>query len=399
MVKKQNFCENTRTLHNGRNPEHHFGVVNTPVYRASTILFKNFEAFKNADFTGETPWYEGGLTYGRRNTPLTLQLAETIQDIEGGDACFLTCSGVSAISTVLSGLLSAGDHVLITDNVYSPTKHWVEHYGMRFDITYDYVPAPVVLADLSSYFKNNTKLIMLESPGSLTFEISDVPAISKIARDHNIAVVIDNTWSAGVYFKPFEKGCDISIQAGTKYFIGHSDSVFGAITCTEKYRKKIASSHGLTGQTLDGDTAFLALRGIRTLHLRLARHFESTVKVAEFLDNHPKIARVLYPALPTSPDYDLWKRDFTGATGLFSIILKEGTEKKMADFVNHLQLFGMGFSWGGFESLVMPCLGDNLKRDYMCGNSKQGDIVIRIHVGLEDPQDLICDLKQALEYL
>jgi cysteine-S-conjugate beta-lyase len=399
MTIAKKYHEVTQTLHSGRTPEHHFGVVNTPVYRASTILFKDYQAFKNADFAGNRPWHDGGLTYGRRNTPITHQLADTIKNLEGGDAAFVTCSGVSAIAVVMSSLLSTGDHVLISDSVYNPTKMWAEHFGTRMGISFDYIPAGALTeSQIKSYFKPNTKLVMVEAPGSLTFEIADIPLISKVAHEYGAAVAIDNTWSAGVYFKPFEKGCDISIQAGTKYFTGHSDACFGSITCTERYKKIISQTHSLMGQSLDGDTAFLALRGMRTLHLRLKQHYESGLKIADFLENHPKIKTVLHPALPSSPDYGLWKRDFTGACGLFSIILRDGTEEKMERFVNHLKLFGMGFSWGGFESLVMPCLCDNMMRQYD-ENVRKNDCVIRMHIGLEDAQDLQNDLEQALDLI
>ncbi|MFT6213228.1 MAG: cystathionine beta-lyase, partial [Alphaproteobacteria bacterium] len=262
----------TKIIHSGRSPQHHFGVVNTPVYRASTILFDNYAAFKNLDCSGNTPWHSGGLTYGRKGTPLTHQLEEAILDIEGGDHCLLTGSGVSAISVVLSGCLSPNDHVLISDNVYGPTKMWAESFGSRFGISYSFFPPCVTAEEFKTYIKPNTKLVMFESPGSLTFEISDIPALTKIAKAHNIISAIDNSWSAGYFFKPFEHGCDISIQAGTKYYVGHSDALFGSITCRSKVYKKLRDTYYLNGHTIDGDTAYLALRGIRTLSVRLKQH-------------------------------------------------------------------------------------------------------------------------------
>jgi len=396
MSKDKSLSEITRALHNGRDPEYHFGAVNTPVYRASTILFNDFNAFKNADWAGKRSWKEGGLTYGRRNTPITLQLAETICDIEGGDKTFLTCSGVAAISVTMAAFLSPGDHVFISDSVYTPTKMWAEKYGKKMGIYFSYIPNDITKEELEAIFTDKVKLVMLEAPGSLSFEIADIPMISDIAHKHNAVVAIDNTWSAGVHYKAFEKGCDISIQAGTKYYTGHSDACFGSITCKSEFAEQINQTHAIMGQSVDADTAFLALRGIRTLHIRLKQHQESALEIANFLEGRNEIQSVLFPALPSSPDYILWKRDFTGACGLFSFILKDGSEEKVEKFVNNLKLFGIGFSWGGFESLIMPCLADNLIRNHE-GNIKKNEYAIRIHIGLEDVNDLKEDLIKAFE--
>ena len=255
----------TKIIHSGRSSEHHFGVVNTPVYRASTILFDDYQTFKNLDYSGNRPWYNGGLTYGRKGTPLTFQLEEAILNIEGGDHCLLTSSGVAAISVVMSAFVSPNDHILISDNVYGPTKMWAEHFGSRFGIEYTFFPPCASPQEFKALIKPNTKLVMFESPGSLTFEISDIPSLTAVAKEHNIITAIDNSWSAGYFFKPFDKGCDISIQAGTKYYIGHSDGLFGSITCKKNVFNKLRETHFLNGHTIDGDTAYLALRGIRTL--------------------------------------------------------------------------------------------------------------------------------------
>lgn len=386
----------TKMIHSGRCPEYHFGVVNTPVYRASTILFKDYNSFKNQDCTGQKPWHNGGLTYGRKGTPLTCQLQNTILDLEGGDHCLLTASGVAAISVVMSSFLSPNDHVLISDNVYGPTKMWAEVFGKRFGISYTYFDPCISAEDFKTQIQPNTKLVMFESPGSLTFEITDIPALTKICKAHNIVSAIDNSWSAGYFFKPFDLGCDISIQAGTKYYIGHSDGLFGSITCTNKVYKKLYETHSVNGHTIDGDTAYLALRGLRTLPVRLKQHEQNALVVAKFLESHPAVKQVLHPALQSFPQHDLFKRDFSGSSGLFSIILHKTDEKYIAQFVDSLTLFGIGFSWGGFESLVMPCFGDNMQRSCN-GNIVPDDIVIRFHIGLEDPEDLISDLSHSLE--
>jgi len=388
----------TKIIHAGRTPQHHFGAVNTPVYRASTILFENYAAFKNIDFLGKTRWDKGGLSYGRKGTPITYQLEEAILNIEGGDHCLLTQSGVGAISVVLGGCLASGDHVLISDNVYGPTKMWIEHFGARYNITFDYFPPCVQAREFETYIKPNTKLVMFESPGSLTFEISDISALTYIAKQNNIISAIDNSWSAGYFFKPFQHGCDISIQAGTKYYVGHSDALFGSITCTKDVYKVLKNNLHLNGHCVDGDTAYLALRGIRTLGVRLRQHEKNALDVARYLEERPDVKQVLHPALPSFPQHDLFKRDFTGSCGLFSFTLDASLCDKVERFVDSLKLFGIGFSWGGFESLVMPCFDDNMQR-HCTRNISQNDTVIRLHIGLEDPQDLINDLAHAFSVI
>jgi cysteine-S-conjugate beta-lyase len=386
----------TKIVHTGRCSKHHFGVVNTPVYRASTILFDDYQAFKNLDYSGKRPWYNGGLTYGRKGTPLTYQLEQAILDIEGGDHCLLTASGVAAISVVMSAFLSPNDHVLISDNVYGPTKMWAEHFGSRFGIDYTFFSPCITENDFKALIQPNTKLVMFESPGSLTFEITDIPALAKIAKEYNpnIITAIDNSWSAGYFFKPFEKGCDVSIQAGTKYYIGHSDGLFGSITCKADVFNRIRETHYLNGHTIDGDTAYLALRGIRTLSVRLKQHEKNALDVARYLESRDDVKAVLHPALESFPHHALFKRDFTGSSGLFSFVMNNIDEKAIERFINNLQLFGIGFSWGGFESLVMPCLRDNMQRSCK-GYVDTNDIVIRLHIGLEDSSDLINDLANA----
>lgn len=394
----KNKATDTKIVHTGRCSEYHFGAVNTPVYRASTILFNDYQSFKNIDYSGKRPWHSGGLSYGRKGTPLTYQLENAILDIEGGDHCLLTSSGVAAISLVMSSFLSPNDHVLISDNVYGPTKMWAENFGKRFGIEYSFFPPCASPQEFKALIKPNTKLVMFESPGSLTFEISDIPALSAIAKEHNIVTAIDNSWSAGYFFKPFEKGCDISIQAGTKYYIGHSDGLFGSITCKAHLFNQLRETHFLNGHTIDGDTAYLALRGIRTLAVRLKQHEQNALVVAHYLESRDDVKHVLHPALPTFPHHHIFKRDFTGSSGLFSFVMRNINENALETFIDNLELFGIGFSWGGFESLVMPCLKDNIQRSCN-GYTNSDDVIIRLHIGLESPKDLINDLESSFSMM
>jgi cystathionine beta-lyase len=394
----KNLADDTKIIHTGRCSEYHFGVVNTPVYRASTILFKDFQSFKNIDYSGKTPWNKGGLSYGRKGTPLTAQLEQAILDIEGGDECLLTGSGVAAISVVMSAFLSPQDHVLISDNVYGPTKLWAEQFGTRFGIEFSYFNPTSTPQEFEQKIQKNTKLVFFESPGSLTFEISDIPALCQVAKKHNLVTAIDNSWSAGYFFKPFDHGCDVSIQAGTKYYIGHSDGLFGSITCKREFFSQLRSTYHLNGHTIDGDTAYLALRGIRTLAVRLRQHEKSALQVAQFLGNHSCVSRVLHPALPSFPQNHLFIRDFTGSSGLFAFVMNDTDDNAFEKFINNLSLFGIGFSWGGYESLVMPCFDDNLQRN--CSNHiKSDEKLVRLHIGLEEPQDLIDDLVYAFSVM
>jgi cystathionine beta-lyase len=275
---------------------------------------------------------------------------------------------------------------------------WVEHFGSRFGITYSFFPPCATADEFKQLIKPNTKLVMFESPGSLTFEISDIPALTAVAKEHNIVTAIDNSWSAGYFFKPFDKGCDISIQAGTKYYMGHSDGLFGSITCKPEVFNRLRETHFLNGHTIDGDTAYLALRGIRTLAVRLKQHEKNALDVAHYLESRDDVKAVLHPALKSFPHHDIFKRDFTGSSGLFSFVIEKTDDQAIEKFINNLELFGIGFSWGGFESLVMPCFSDNMQRSCK-GYVDDNDMVIRLHIGLEDSGDLIKDLANSFSMM
>lgn len=382
--------EGTRLVWAGRHPERHGGLVNTPICRGSTLLAGSMQEWKEK----KTRHAKGDLlagTYGRFGTATHHALQEAVADLEGGYRSLLYPSGLAACSNVLLALLSPGDHVLYTDSAYSPTRQVLSSTLRRFGVEatpYD----PRIGEGIAALIRPNTKLIFVESPGSETFEIQDIPAIARVAKQHDAWVVMDNTWATPLYFKPFAHGVDVSIQAGTKYITGHSDALIGIATCNEKAWPLLARAWEEFGQTAGPDDVYLALRGLRSLQPRLAQHWASGLKVARWLEGRPEVEAVLHPALPSHPGHQLWKRDFHGACGLFAIALKTESQAELERFIDHLQLFGLGLSWGGFESLAIP-----FEPTRECTRWPFPGRGVRIHVGLEDPDDLIRDLEQALE--
>lgn len=383
--------ENTRLATLGRDPARFAGLVNTPIFRGSTILSSSMAEWeqRKADRAADLP---GATTYGRFGTPTHHALEDAIAQLEGGARAQLFPSGLAAIVTVLTGLLKQGDHILVTDSAYGPTRGFLSRVLARFGVSmtlYD----PSLGADITTLVQPNTRVIYVESPGSETFEIQDIPAIAEVAHRHGAFVVMDNTWGTPLFYKPFEHGVDVSIQAATKYIVGHSDAMLGIATCNAATWPLIKQAAQDLGQTAGPDEAYLALRGLRTMGVRLRQHHASGLEVASWLENHPAIERVLHPGLPSHPGHALWKRDFLGACGLFSIVLKTSSTQDMHALVDALQLFGLGVSWGGFESLVIPFTpgGDHVARRWPWKGQ-----ALRLHVGLEDPQDLIADLQQAL---
>ena len=364
----------------GRDPHANFGIVNPPVYHASTILYPTVEALKSR----KQPY-----TYGRRGTPTTAALQEAVAGLEGGHNTVLVPSGLAAVSTALLALVKSGDHLLITDSVYGPSRHFADTVLARNGVEVEYYD-PLIGAGIEKLMRPNTAAVFTESPGSITFEVQDIPAIAEVAHAHGAKVLIDNTWASPLYFKPFEHGADVSIQAITKYLCGHSDVMMGAITTNEETWKAVLAGHGALGQSVAPDDAYLVLRGIRTLSVRLERHMQTGLKLARWFATRPEVARVLHPALETDPGHAIWKRDFTGASGLFSIILKPCSDASIAAMLDGLEFFGMGYSWGGFESLVVP---QDISH-YRTATSKDlGGQILRFHAGLEDAGDLIADLE------
>lgn len=380
------YKQDTLIVTTGRNPEENFGIVNPPVYHASTVLYPTLHTVK----TRGQP-----VTYGRRGTPTTFALQEAIAELEGGFRSVITSSGLSAVTTALLAHLKAGDHLLMVDSVYEPSRHFCDTVLTRYGVDVEYYD-PRIGAGISSLLRENTAVVFTESPGSVTFEVQDLPAIAEAAHKRGAVVMIDNTWASPLYFKPFEHGADVSIQAVTKYLCGHSDVMMGAITTTEEAWKPTLDGHGAIGQCVAPDDVYLVLRGIRTLSVRLERHMATGLRLAEWLATRPEVTRVIHPALPSHPDYAIWKRDFTGASGLFSIELAPCPEKAVAAFLDDLELFGMGYSWGGFESLIIPQYPAKIRSATKWDAKGQ---ILRIHAGLEDVDDLIADLDAGFARL
>jgi cystathionine beta-lyase len=366
----------------GRDTKGQHGFVNPAVYHASTVLYPTAE-----DQVAHRSRYQ----YGRRGTPTSEALEQALAAIEG-EGCAgvaLLPSGLAAISTALLSVASAGDHLLVTDSVYRPTRNFCDGVFKRMGIETTYYD-PLIGADIAKLFKPNTRAVFVEAPGSQSFEMQDIPAIAKIAHDKGAVVLMDNTWATPLYFRAFEKGVDLSIQAGTKYIGGHSDVMFGCVSANAKTLPALKTVVTTMGLCVGPDDMFLALRGLRTMGVRLKQHNVSGLRIARWLESRPEVLRVLHPALESDPGYKIWRRDFTGACGLFSIVLKPTSEKSVLAFMNALALFGMGFSWGGFESLVIlfDC------SEYRTATKwAPGGPTLRFHIGLEDPDDLLADLE------
>jgi cysteine-S-conjugate beta-lyase len=376
----------------GRDPHANFGVVNPPVYHASTILFPTLDALEAAQKTKT----KNQMRYGRYGTPTTFALTDAMAELDGGYASFAVGSGAAAILAVLMAFTKAGDHVLCVDTAYAPSRHYCNGILKRYGVETTYYD-PAIGAGIADLIKPNTKLCLMESPGSLTFEMQDVPAIAAACRAKGVATAIDNTWATPFYFRPFDFGVDVTIQAGTKYICGHSDVMLGIVSIREErlYQTVRAGVDDL-GAAVGPDDVYLALRGLRTLGVRLPRHYETGLKLANWLAQQPDVDRVLHPALPSCPGHDFWKRDFKGASGLFSFVLKETPRAALAAFVDDLEHFGMGASWGGFESLMLPSKVDTIRTVNKWAGPGP---LLRVHAGLEDPADLIADLDKGFARL
>ncbi|GGF74141.1 cystathionine beta-lyase [Azorhizobium oxalatiphilum] len=374
----------TRVAHLGLDPQRFDGFVNPPVVRGSTVLSPTYKDLVN---------HTGRYSYGRRGNPTTEALQNAITALEGGDGTVLTPSGLSACSVALLSVVGAGDHLLMVDTVYRPTRNVCDKLLKRMGVETTYYD-PLIGAGIADLIRPNTRAIFLEAPGSQSFEMQDVPAITAVARERGIFTLIDNTWATPLFFKPHSFGVDISIQAGTKYLGGHADLNLGTISAVGKAWTQVLATHGDMGICVSPDDAALGSRGLRTLAVRLERHQTSALEVARWLTASPYVSRVLHPGLESDPGHAIWKRDFTGATGLFSLILKPVPEAAYATFFDSLKLFGMGYSWGGFECLAIPfdCAEYRTATEW-----KVEGPAVRLHIGLEEPADVIADLSQALE--
>jgi cystathionine beta-lyase len=381
----------TRIVHTGSDPKSQKGVVNPPVYRASTVIFPSVQAMKDAEKTRFDTTY-----YGVHGTPTTFALEDAMADLEGGYRAVSVSSGLAAVSTALIAYLQAGDHLLMVDSVYGPTRNFCNNTLKRFGVETTYYD-PLIGAGIADLIRPETKIIFTETPGSYTFEIQDIPAITEVAHQQGIKVMIDNTWSAGYYFKPFDHGVDISIQATTKYQAGHADLILGHIIAkTENDWHKIKITTSILGQAISPDAAYLALRGLRTLSVRLEQHQESALTLAHWLETRDEVDTILHPAFASCPGHEIWQRDFTGSCGLFSIVLKDFSEAQVNAMLDGMDYFAMGFSWGGFESLMVA--SDPRKIRSATTWEARGPL-LRLHAGQEDVEDLIADLERGFDRL
>jgi cystathionine beta-lyase len=380
----------TRLVQRGRQPKSQAKTVNLPVARASTVVFASLAEKEVAQKRFEAD--EPVPTYGIANMPLRVAFEDLMVEIEGGHRASTFPSGLAAVSAALLTCLEAGDHVLVTDSAYGPTRRFCERTLARFGIETTFYD-PLIGADLAALMRPRTRAVYLENPGSLTFEVQDFPAIARVAHAHGAAVIHDNTWATGIFFRSFDHGADLVVQAATKYPAGHSDLLLGAVVANATWWPRLRDTARDLGQTASPDDLFLALRGIRTLDVRLAQHQSGALDVARTLQKHPAVKRVLHPALPEDPGHALWKRDFLGSTGLFSLELAPCSRTQLAAFVEGLELFALGYSWGGFESLVMPAQVERARSV----RPWRGGPLVRLQIGLEDPADLIADLERGLE--
>ena len=377
-------------VHAGRHPERYHGAVNPPVYHASTVLFPTLEALEASD---RTPLE--GVHYGRMGTPTSYAFEEAVAAVEGGYRAVTAASGLAAIATALTAFTKAGDHVLVTDSAYGPTRRVCNEILAKYGVETEYYD-PLIGAGIARLIRPNTSVVFVESPGSLTFEVQDVPAIATAAKAAGATVLMDNTWATPLFFKPFEHGVDVSIHAATKYIVGHADAMLGLMVCNEASWTAIKRNAVRFGTCAGPDDMYLGLRGLRTLSVRLKRHQESGLALAEWLSGRPEVTRILHPARPGDPGHALWKRDFTGASGLFAAQFAPVPKKALAAMLDGMELFGMGYSWGGFESLILPVYPAAVRT----ASKWQADgPLIRFHAGLEDVDDLIRDLERGFARL
>jgi cysteine-S-conjugate beta-lyase len=382
------FTPETALVTSGRDTVAQKGFVNPPVVRGSTVLYPTAEDLRE---------HRGEYQYGRLGTPTTKALQEALMALEGPlcEGVGLTPSGVSAISTALLAVLKTGDHLLVSDSIYRPTRHFCDALLSRYGVETTYFD-PMIDERISDLFRPNTRAVMVEAPGSQSFEMPDIPALAAVAHARGALVIDDNTWATPLFRRSLEQGVDISIQAATKYIGGHSDIMFGTISANAKTWPAVADAIRLLGVCAGPDDVFLALRGLRTLAVRLAHHQQAGLEIARWLLDRPEVARVLHPALESDPGHAIWRRDFTGATGLFSIVLKAVPEKAIDAFLNEVKLFGMGYSWGGYESLVIPfdCSSYRTATTWSPGGP-----ALRFHIGLENVDDLKADLDRGFAAL
>lgn len=381
------FSISTQITQLGRDPAQQSGFVNTPIYRGSTVVFPTVSDIENnrAEFN-----------YGTAGTPTIANLENAWTQLAGAAGTVLSPSGLGAIALALFTTLKSGDHLLMPDSVYKPTRLFCAGMLAKMGIETTYYD-PQIGTDIETLFRPNTTTLFLESPGSQSFEIQDIPAMTALAKRRNIATILDNTWATPIFFKAHEHGCDLSVEAGTKYLGGHSDLLMGIVSANEQWWPKLREAYDLMAMLPGAEDCFLALRGLRTMHLRLKEAEKRGLEMAHWLKSRPEVLKVLHPAFPDCPGHEFWKRDFLGASGLFSIILRpEYTKAGVDDMLDNMSIFAMGYSWGGFESLIIP---------FNCANYRTvtqwqpGGLALRLQIGLEDVSDLQTDLAEGFERL
>jgi cystathionine beta-lyase len=365
-----------------------FLTVNPPLHRASTVLYDTYQSYLESD---RKPYH--GKLYGTYGSPVQLELESALAELEGGYACRVCHSGFDAIQTVLMAFTRAGDHALICDNVYGPTRDLADHVLRKYGVEVDYLP-PTVGAEVERHFKPNTRLVYLESPGSNTFELQDVPAVADRARARDIVTVLDNTWSTPLFFKPFDHGIDVSIHSASKYIAGHSDTLLGTLTASQPRFAELEGFYETMERFAAPESCYTALKGLRTLPVRLERHQSSGLEIARWLERHPAVETVIHPALESHPEHRLWKRDFSGASGVFGFVLKKDpSAAELSAFLDPMEVFAIGLSWGGFQSLVKPATITDRVHPFRYA----GRTIFRLSVGLEDPEEIRTDLERALQ--
>jgi cystathionine beta-lyase len=382
--------KDTLLTHVGRDPAQTRGTVNMPVFRTSTVVFPDLESYETRD-----PDDYKSMRYGIHGTPTTFAFEDAVARMEGGHQAVAVPSGLAAITAALCAFAKQGDHLLVTDSAYAPTRLFCERQLRANGVTVDYYD-PLIGAGIARLIRPETKAVFCEAPGSLTFEMQDIPAIAAAAHARGVPVLADTTWGTPYFFRSFERGVDVSIHAATKYIVGHSDVLMGVIVTNERYWLPVRHTVADFGYCVSPDDCYLALRGFRTIGVRMKQQMANALAVARWLQARPEVQRVLYPALEDDPGHDIWRRDFTGAASLFGAVLHDVPGEKVTAFVNALKLFGIGSSWGGYESLITAPQPEKVRS---ATQWRPGGPTIRLHIGLEDPADLIADLEQALSRL
>jgi cystathionine beta-lyase len=383
----------TRVTHSGRDPRQHHGIVNPPVYHASTVLFPTLDALEQSHLRP----FEG-VSYGRYGTPTHFAFEQAMRELDDAQGAVTTSSGLAAIHIALTAFLEQGDHVLMVDSVYGPTRKLCDGLLKRQGVETTYYD-PRAGAGIAALLQPSTRVVYVESPGSLSFETQDIPAIAEVAHRHGAVVVMDNTWATPLLFPALARGVDVCVHAATKYIVGHADAMLGIITCTQSCYEPVKRTAIAVGNCAGPDDVYLGLRGLRTLAVRLRRHQETALRLCEWLRTQPEVERLLYPALADDPGHALWQRDFTGASGLFGVVLKPCSRAVLAAMVDGFKLFGMGYSWGGYESLALPVPAESIGTLRTATAWPHAGPLLRLHAGLEDPDDLIEDLQAGFQRL